>query len=249
MNVIIPTPEGNEQIHTEEVKNDYNYTEGMPVVYLLHGAYGNNTSWSRFSNIERYVQQYKCIAVMPSVQNSFYQDMYRGGKYYTFLTEELRNYVCNLFPASKDREKTFIAGFSMGGYGSFYLALKNPHIYAKAVSMSGAVDIYECYEKQKIGELDAPFEWENIFANPESIKDGEADLFSIIKNHRNKGVSLPKLYQACGKDDFLFGMNERSIGRFRELGVDIKYVADEGNHDWDYWDREIRRALAWIFEK
>ena len=51
--VIIPTPEGQEQITGEETKKRYDYKKGLPVVYLLHGAYGDCSSWVRFSNIER----------------------------------------------------------------------------------------------------------------------------------------------------------------------------------------------------
>ena len=39
INVIIPTPQGNEQIVDQDVQKQYQYETGLPVVYLLHGAY------------------------------------------------------------------------------------------------------------------------------------------------------------------------------------------------------------------
>ena len=68
---------------------------------------------------------------MASAGNYFYQDMYRGSAYRTFFTEELPMFITSVFPVSKKREDTYIAGFSMGGYGAWYLALSAPHLYAK----------------------------------------------------------------------------------------------------------------------
>ena len=82
INVIVPTPEGNEQITATGKEMRYDYENGLPVVYLLHGAYGDNSSWVRFSSIERYAQEHNCIAVMAGVENSFYQDMAHGGKFF-----------------------------------------------------------------------------------------------------------------------------------------------------------------------
>lgn len=80
VNVVIPTPEGNEQITAKGPQSRYDYEGGLPVVYLLHGAYGDNNSWTRFSSVERYAQDNNCIAVMAGVENSFYQDMAHGGQ-------------------------------------------------------------------------------------------------------------------------------------------------------------------------
>lgn len=141
--VIIPTPEGQEQITGEETKKRYDYKKGLPVVYLLHGAYGDCSSWVRFSNIERYAQSHQIVAVMASVENSFYQNMYHGNPYFTYITEELPAFVTALFPVSEKREDTFVAGFSMGGYGAWYVGLSCPERYSKIAGMSAAMDIAE----------------------------------------------------------------------------------------------------------
>ena len=48
LNVIVPTPTSNEQIVDENTQKQYGYESGLPVVYLLHGAYGDFSSWIRF---------------------------------------------------------------------------------------------------------------------------------------------------------------------------------------------------------
>ena len=149
INVIIPTPQGNEQIVDQDVQKQYQYETGLPVVYLLHGAYGDFSSWIRYSNIERYAQERCCAVVMASAGNFFYQDMYHGSAYRTFFTEELPVFITSVFPVSSKKEDTYIAGFSMGGYGAWYLALSAPHLYAKAASMSGALDIAALYKQDR----------------------------------------------------------------------------------------------------
>ena len=126
INVIIPTPQGNEQIVDQDIQKQYQYETGLPVVYLLHGAYGDFSSWIRYSNIERYAQERCCAVVMASAGNYFYQDMYRGSAYRTFFTEELPMFITSVFPVSKKREDTYIAGFSMGGYGAWYRPCQPP---------------------------------------------------------------------------------------------------------------------------
>ncbi|WP_163538210.1 alpha/beta hydrolase family protein [Gracilibacillus sp. YIM 98692] len=247
INVIIPTPEGNEQITDKKTRDSYNYEQGLPVVYLLHGAYGNYSSWVRFSNIERYAKKYGCAVVMASADNSFYQDMQHGGAYYTFFSKELPAFVTSIFPISKERKDTYIAGLSMGGYGAWYLALSNPEKYAKAASLSGALDIAMLYDQVKKGNMKGPFEWEDIFEKPEHLNGSKADLFYLYSRCKESSV-IPELYQACGTEDFLYSMNLSVRDRFKESGVNVVYEEGKGDHNWDFWDYYIQNALEWMMK-
>ena len=251
LNVVIPTPEGNEQIAAAGKDMRYDYEHGLPVVYLLHGAYGDNNSWMRFSSVERYLQAHNCIGVMAGVENSFYQDMAHGGKYFTYMTEELQAYVTRLFPASKKREDTYIAGLSMGGYGAWFLALSKPVLYAKAASMSGALDIAALYDSVKDKEdPNSPFRWRDIFGERvDHLVSGACDLFALYEKDCADGL-IPQLYQSCGDQDFLFKMNQDVHQRMTALGADITYHEVPGHdHNWDFWDQDIRRVLDWFFRE
>ena len=84
----------------------------LPVLWLLHGAFGNHADWIRRTSIERYVAPYGLAVVMPSAQNSCYCDMAHGGKYYTFISKELPQKLRTMFNFSENREDNFIAGLS-----------------------------------------------------------------------------------------------------------------------------------------
>src|ERR1700709_722602 len=60
-----------------------------PVLYLLHGMSDDCTTWLRRPSIERYVAPLGLAVVMPQVQRSYYHDEVYGGRYWTFLSEEL----------------------------------------------------------------------------------------------------------------------------------------------------------------
>src|SRR6478609_11942097 len=112
-----------------------------PVLYLLHGLSDDDTIWLRRTSIERYVAELGLAVVMPQVHRSFYTDEAYGGRYWTFLSEELPALVSSFFRVSERREDTFVAGLSMGGYGALKWALREPARFAAAASMSGAVDV------------------------------------------------------------------------------------------------------------
>lgn len=102
VNVFVPTPEGNEQITSESAKKAFPYEKGLPVLYLLHGAFGDYSSWMRFSNIERYAQKHCCVVVMASAENSFYQDMYHETATSPFFQKNFLDLLKVFFRFPKD---------------------------------------------------------------------------------------------------------------------------------------------------
>lgn len=245
INVFIPTPDSDEILNHK--KSNY-LTQGakFQVLYLLHGAYGDYTDWMRLTSIEKYAQEHKLAVVMPSASNSFYQNMYEGSDYLRYLTEELPEFVRNLFPISQKREDTFVAGLSMGGYGALKLALEKPKQYAACASLSGAVDIVAVKEQADTGNLEGPFRWEAIFEDADKLEGTDADLFALIKKHRKEGETLPTIFLSCGTEDFIYPINQAAYKKFRELKVDVTYEEHPGIHNWDYWDTHIRRVMEWL---
>lgn len=244
--VFIPTPGSNEQIVEINHSEKYDYESGLPVVYLLHGAYGDAFSWIRYSNIDRYAQERGVAVVMASAGNSFYQDLKSGNRYKTFFTEELPAFIQNVFPVTKDREKTFIAGFSMGGYGAWFLGLSRPDLYSRAASLSGALDIASLYRTAEGGVIDNnPFNWEDSFGDPKLLEGSEYDLFSLYDRDIAAG-QVPKLYQAVGYSDFLYKSNIHVKEQMERREADLVFEEGEGGHDWIFWDTYIQHILDWM---
>ena len=106
----------------------------VPVVYLLHGLEDNCTGWARYTSVERYAREKNAALVMPEVQRSFYADMDRGLPYFTFIHDELPEICRGFFGFSAKREKNYLMGLSMGGYGTLKCVLQTPERYAGAAA-------------------------------------------------------------------------------------------------------------------
>lgn len=238
--VILPTPEEEGAPMPTDLK----------VLYLLHGMHGDDTSWTRYTNVERYAKDGNIAIVMPGVGNSFYQDMVHGERFFTFMTEELPRFIQGLFPVSRKREDTYIAGLSMGGYGALYLGLSRPDLYSAVASFSGAVDIAFHVTPLQLPEgAPVPFFAEDCFGDMTKMKGSERDVIAIFEKTVDKDA-LPRLYQSCGTKDYLYGMNVLFHKKMTELGAKIQWRSIEGfAHEWDFWDLEVKYLLhTWLKE-
>ena len=247
VNVCLPTPSSGEQVHYDTLKQDYGYEKGLPVVYLLHGMYGDAYSWERFSCVDRFAQDRRIAVVMCSAGNDFYQNVPDGRKWETFFTRELPAYLCSLFPISPRREDTFIAGLSMGGYGAYHLAFARPELFSKAASLSGALDLAGLCETPALTPQPSPFNWKVLFRDPENVAGSDSDLFAQFEKCAAKGCT-PRLFQACGTEDFLYEMNQKARDRLKALGADLTWEEGPGGHEWNFWNTYIQHVLDWLLK-
>lgn len=244
MNVILPQSAGNSQIGMTSAAGDA--PAGPPVLYLLHGLSDDHTTWLRRTSIERYAAPRGLAVVMPAVNRSFYSDMASGPRYWTFISEELPRICHRLFRLSDRREDTFVAGLSMGGYGAFKLAMRQPHRFAAAASLSGALDMSLRIE----GHDENPFwlaEKRSIWGDLDQFPGSDNDTMALAEKLAKADGLKPKLYQCCGTDDFLYQHNLRFRDHANALGLDLTYTEQPGeSHEWGYWDRMIRDVLDWL---
>jgi S-formylglutathione hydrolase FrmB len=217
-------------------------SEGIPVLYLLHGRSDDHTAWVRRTAIERYVADLDLAVIMPDVHRSCYTDMARGWRYRTFVSEELPGICHGFFPLSRKREDTFVAGLSMGGYGAFKLALSHPDRFAAAASLSGALDPARVVESKG----DMRREWELVYGDLDGHAGSENDLMHLAERVAASDGPKPRLFQWCGTEDFLYKGNLRFRDHAQALGLDLTYSEGPGDHRWRYWDEQIKNVLEWV---
>lgn len=239
--VILPSPDSGEHTGGEDL-SWFRPGRKYQTLYLLHGAYGDSTDWSRLTGIERYAQRARIAVVMPSAGNSYYQDMAQGEAYLTAIGQELPGQMHTLFPLSMRREDTFIAGLSMGGYGAFRLALEHPDRFCAAASLSGALDVAAALTLPR----QVPLPFDRAFADPRHIAGSPADLFTLVDQRLKEGALLPRWFISCGTEDFLYAGNQKAQTEWRRRKLDLTYEEHPGVHDWEYWDTHIRRVIAWL---
>lgn len=238
--VIIPVPDCDDYTNGD-LKN---YSEGskFQTLYLLHGAYGDETDWIRNTKIDMYAQKHRISVVMAPAANSFYLDLPHGGAYSYFFEKELPEFVENIFPLSKKREDRFIAGLSMGGYGALKIALTNPGRYAAVAGLSGAYNIEEIQAElnnQRPGS-------KNVFSDITEVPEEERKISLIAERALLLGKKLPEIFLTCGKDDYIVRMSREMKEEFEKLNIVFTYEEHSGEHNWEYWDKHIQRVLDWM---
>ena len=216
------------------------------VLYMLHGLKQNADAWPRMSGIERFANYYGYAVVMPEVQRSFYSDMVKGMKYFTYLTEELPRAVQEMFRLPADREKTFVGGLSMGGYGALKCALTRPDLFAGAMCFSGGYYSME-YPELLMKRYYSRGELEAVLG--EDFKVRPQDDLDYLMRTFPADAQKPGLYLACGTEDFLYQSNLRVRDALRANGFDPVWEEWEGGHDWKFWDTAADRAMKLFAEK
>lgn len=236
LNIILPDPGQMKDIPLRERK----------VLYLLHGHGDDGSAWQRYTSIEVYARRYGLVVVMPSFWSSYYVDNSIGHKYFTYLIEELPNYLEAVFGIVPKRENTLIAGNSMGGYGAFKAALNYPERFFAAASFSGLLSM----ALVSVMPSDDPRkdEFIQIFGDPNKLPGSEHDPIAWLQRDSQDPKKLPYLYISCGRQEDLYPLNLQFVGASHSLGIAIDYYEEDGTHTWPYWDANIQRFLSKVLE-
>ncbi len=233
----------------EFIKDNENYKRETRTLFLLHGYSGNNRDWILESKINEFAIKYNIVVIFPNGDNSFYLDGKGvGSKYATYVGEELVNYTRRVFSLSNKKEDTYIGGFSMGGFGAIHTALKYNDTFSKAFALSSALIINEI--KNKDESFSTPiadyYYYESTFGNLNELENSENNPEELIRRLKSENKSIPSIFIACGKEDFLIEPN-RDFHKFLiDNNVDVYYEEDEGNHNWEFWNKYLEPSIQWL---
>ncbi len=215
----------------------------IPVLYLLHGLFGRFDNWLTNTNIVEYASKYSFAIICAEGGDGWYADSphLENHFYESYFLNELIPAVESNFNIGQNREKRAIAGLSMGGYGAFKFAFRQPEKFCFAASMSGAFHAAEIRRDDEWTELHnsilAVFADDDLFRN-------ENDLFQIIKKYPAEKISaLPDFYLDCGNEDSFLRVNIRLAKTLQQRGIAHDFQVFSGGHDWDYWNSQIENIL------
>jgi S-formylglutathione hydrolase FrmB len=218
----------------------YSSDRSFPVLYLLHGAGGNQNDWlNQVPEIKDYADKYNIMIVCPDGgKTSWYFDspIDPSMKYETYVSKELVGYIDTHFRTISGRNGRAITGLSMGGHGAFYLTFRHPDIWGAAGSMSGGVDFRPFPDnwdiKLRLGELSK---------NPEAWDKNV--VINLLDSVRSSNL---KLIFDCGVDDFFYTVNKNLHQKMLELRIPHDYIERPGRHTWDFWRNSIKYQLVFF---
>ena len=238
--VIIPSPTIPESLGLSEElgkKPSHLKPAKYPVVYLLHGYGNNHAQWTGYTNVELFAEEQQIAIVNLSAENKCYVKVGMDD-FFTFVSEELPEFVTNNFPVSDKPEDNYIAGLSMGGYGTLVHAFRHPERFHALGAFSAAISINPETIGQSLPET-ASEEKKEIAP--------EFDPSALVERAVAEGKKLPKIYMACGNDDHLLKkQNDAFHQHLLERDIPHEYQTGPGGHDWVFWDTFIHKALDWL---
>ena len=219
-----------------------------PVLYLLHGGGGDEDAWSTLGracqildnlidrglarpmivvmpngNPNQYAAQTLGIPVKPDVK-----DYPSGFDNYSSLASDIVPYVEKNYPVIRERKGRAVAGLSMGGGQSFFIAFRN-------VDLFGSVGVFSSGLIGASAIGGAPFDAESHFPGFYS-SPSKYNRFDVV-------------YLSCGEQDGrIDGMQEF---RDKMLSAGYKGVVWEqtpGGHEWKVWRRNLSSFVQKIFK-
>jgi len=219
----------------------------FPVLYLLHGLFGNCDNWIELTDILDYIERHELLVVAPDSGDSWYTDSAaaKNEKFESYLTVELVPEIERSFRVNTTREGRAVAGISMGGYGAFKFALRHPDRFIFAAASSGAF-----HAAKMNAEIcgDAWPEYEEsimrVFSEQGSETRTGNDAYKLVSEINNgQAFELPFFYLDCGDQDGFLNANREFAELLKGKQIAHDYRELPGGHDWPYWNERVKEIL------
>ncbi len=232
--VTIYTPPGYEQS-----------SEKYPVLYLLHGAGGDEEAWIALGRtaqiMDNLIAQGKAkpmLVVMPNgnvIQDAapgegrdgFYKPEFMipgtmDGTYEENFMDVLK-FVETNYRVQADKAHRAIAGLSMGGFHTMHISRYYPDTFDYIGLFSAA-----------------------IMPSEDATNKVYNDIDGTLKKQMDNGFKL--YWIAIGKTDFLYDANTEYRAKLDNMGMDYEYVESDGGHIWKNWRIYLSQFAPLLFK-
>lgn len=219
-----------------------------PVLYLLHGGGGDEDAWTTLGRTAQILDNLiatgkakPMIVVMPNGNPNQYAAQTLGipvktevKKYasnfdnYSSLVADILPFVEKNYNVIKNRKGRAVAGLSMGGGQSFFIAFRNVNVFANVgIFSSGLIGA------SAIGG--APFDAEALFPGMYTAP-AKYNKFDVI-------------YLACGEEDGRIDGMKDFCQKLKEHGYKgVIWEQYPGAHEWKVWRRNLASFVQQIFK-
>lgn len=199
-----------------------------PVLYLFHGAGGDNNVWIKKGDIDQHLKNLlqdgqitESIVIMPNIDQSALENGCSGfgvrpkdlaqracGNYEDFIVNDLIPHVDSTYRTIADKSARGFLGFSTGAHGAYWIAFRHPQLVSFVAGYSGI------YQEKSFIKGPLPFT---------SIDDYRS--FREVKIPPKDEISHMTLYLEVGKYDLTAShQNEKFHERLKKAGIPHTYL-------------------------
>lgn len=219
-------------------------TQDYPVLYLLHGAGGDENAWIELGRtaqiLDNLIAQKKAMPMIVVMTNGnasqtaapgessakmekpiFLQpDMFSGNTEKAY--PDVITFIEANYRIKKNKANRAIAGLSMGGMHSLVISANNPDT----------------------------FDYVGVFSSAMlQPKDSKAEVYANfdrkLKTQKEKGYKL--YWIAIGKTDFLFKQSDEFRAKLDAMNFKYSYKETQGGHSWSNWRDYLTEFVPMLF--
>jgi len=219
--------------------------EKYPVLYLLHGAGGDEEAWITLGRTAQIMDNLialgkakPMVVIMPNGNVSqeaapgegsrgFYKPMFMvpntmDGNYEATFPDIIK-FVESNYRVRTGKENRAIAGLSMGGFHSLHISRYYPNIFDYVGLFSAA-----------------------ILPNQDFSHEVYKDIDSTLKRQMENGYKL--YWIGLGKTDFLYQSGVYYRAKLDNIGLEYVYRETEGGHIWKNWRLYLTEFTSLLFK-
>lgn len=218
----------------------YESGEGRyPVLYLLHGAFDSDHSWSSvgragfiLDNLIAAGKARPMIVVMPHGHTGpFRFGMPLSGEFEPEFVTDIMPQMERRYRVRAERGQRALAGLSMGGAHTLNIGI--PHL-----DKFGYLGVFS---SGIFGITGGPGG-----AQPQGPRFEERHQAILEDAALKEGLKL--FWFATGQDDFLVETSRATVAMFKKHGFDVVYRETEGAHTWDKWREYLHEFAPQLFQ-
>lgn len=242
---------GCEQKYNVYLPKGYDASRTYPVVYLLHGLYGDYSNWVGMGGMKAVAdlliasgEACEMVIIMPNAGDEDvhkYQNGYfnvAGWPYEDFFYQEFLPAVEKKYNCGGAKERRAIMGLSMGGGGSICYAQRHPDMYSSAYGMSAWLDNkHREVRGEKISGSKLPL-------TDQSVREHSAlDFVDNATPETIAALKTVKWFLDCGDDDSLLPLSTELHLKMKKAGLSCELRVRDGAHTWEYWHTALYTSL------
>lgn len=221
-----------------------------PVLYLLHGAFGNEQNWVSNGRVVPVLNDLieagtipPLIVVMPDGGNNWWANG-NDEPMQTAFFNDLIPHIEGTYNTIKDRKGRMLAGLSAGGFGTVNYILQEPDTFVSAAALSPAVYVptppdHSAAHRSLVFQTDGVFDqavWDSV------------NYPSFIDDYLAQDTVVP-LYLNTGDHD-TFDIAYHAAVLYQKLREhqpnDVEYRVIDGDHQWVVWQDTIGDAITYM---
>jgi enterochelin esterase family protein len=219
-------------------------SEKYPVLYLLHGAGGDEEAWISLGrtaqimdNLIAHGKAKPMIVVMPNgnvIQDAapgegslgFYKPEFMipktmDGTYEASFMDIIK-FVESNYRVKAEKSNRAIAGLSMGGFHTMHISRYYPNTFDYVGLFSAA-----------------------LMPREDATGKVYSNLDGTLKTQMDNGYKL--YWIAIGKTDFLYNANVEYREKLDKMGMKYDYLESEGGHIWRNWREYLTQFAPMLF--